>query len=139
MIEMLASQFPDVNFIVPHLGSFRDDWRAQQQTVDQMVRFPNVYGDTAGVRRFDYLVQAVRRAGAHKLLFGSDGPWLHPEVELHKIRVMRLPAREEALVLGGNALRLMRAVRRRAPRTPVSRRPAYVCAGGEPPSEEYEL
>lgn len=139
VIEMLASQFPDVNFIVPHLGSFRDDWRAQQQTVDQMVRFPNVYGDTAGVRRFDYLVQAVRRAGAHKLLFGSDGPWLHPEVELHKIRVMRLPAREEALVLGGNALRLMRPVRRRAPRTPVSRRPAYVCAGAEPPSEEYEL
>lgn len=108
IVELLASQYPDVNFIIPHLGSFLDDWRAQQQVVDQLVRFPNVYADTAGVRRFDYLVQAVRRAGAHKLLFGSDGPWLHPEAELHKVRLLGLPPEQEALVLGGNILRLWR-------------------------------
>ncbi len=107
IVELLASQFPDVNFIVPHLGSFMDDWRAQQQVVDQLVRFPNVYADTAGVRRFDYIVQAVRRAGASKLIFGSDGPWLHPAVELHKIRVLGLPANQEAMLLGGNVKRLI--------------------------------
>jgi uncharacterized protein len=111
VIDMLAPQFPDVNFIIPHLGSFADDWRVHQQVVDQLVRFPNVYGDTSGVRRFDYIVQAVKRAGAHKVLFGSDGPWLHPGVELHKIRLLGLPQQEEALVLGGNALRLLRGVR----------------------------
>src|SRR6476469_1493364 len=31
VIDMLASQFPDVVFIVPHLGSFLDDWRSQQR------------------------------------------------------------------------------------------------------------
>lgn len=108
VIEMLAPSFPDVNFIVPHLGSFRDDWRAQQQVADQLVRYPNVYADTAGVRRFDYIVQAIRRAGPHKLLFGSDGPWLHPGVELHKVRLLHLVPKDEALVLGGNILRLMR-------------------------------
>jgi predicted TIM-barrel fold metal-dependent hydrolase len=108
VVELLASQYPEVNFIIPHLGSFLDDWRAQQQVVDQLVRFPNVYADTAGVRRFDYLVQAVRRAGAHKLLFGSDGPWLHPGAELHKVRLLGLPPDQEALVLGGNILRLLR-------------------------------
>jgi predicted TIM-barrel fold metal-dependent hydrolase len=111
VVDMLASQYPEVNFIIPHFGSFADDWRAQQQVVDQLVRHPNVYADTAGVRRFDYIVQAVRRAGAHKVLFGSDGPWLHPGVELHKIRLLRLPPKEEALILGSNALRLMRYVR----------------------------
>jgi hypothetical protein len=59
------------------------------------------------VRRFDLLEQAVRRAGAHKVLFGSDGPWLHPGVELEKIRLLRLGAGDEALVLGGNLLRLI--------------------------------
>lgn len=108
LVELFAPQYPDVNFIIPHLGSFMDDWRAQQQVVDQLVRYPNVYSDTAGVRRFDYIVQAVRRAGARKLLFGSDGPWLHPAVELHKIRVLGLPANEEAMILGGNAMRLLR-------------------------------
>jgi uncharacterized protein len=111
VIDMLAPQFPDVKFIIPHLGSFADDWRVHQQVVDQLVRFPNVYGDTSGVRRFDYIVQAVKRAGAHKVLFGSDGPWLHPGVELHKIRLLGLPQQEEALILGGNALRLLRQVR----------------------------
>ncbi len=107
LVELLASQYPGVNFIIPHLGSFMDDWRAQQQVVDQLVRFPNVYADTAGVRRFDYIVQAVKRAGPHKLLFGSDGPWLHPSVELHKIRMLRLSPQDEALILGGNILRLL--------------------------------
>ena len=107
VIDMFAPQFRDVNFIIPHLGSFADDWRAQQQICDQLVRHPNVYADTAGVRRFDYLVQAIKRAGAHKVLFGSDGPWLHPGLELHKIRLLNLTREQEALVMGGNALRLL--------------------------------
>ncbi len=108
VMEMVAPQFPDVNFIVAHLGSFVDDWQAQQRVVDQLVRFPNVYADTSGVRRFDYLVQAVQRAGAKKLIFGTDGPWLHPGVELHKIRVLGLSRPDEALILGENVRRLMR-------------------------------
>ena len=63
--------------------------------------------DSSGVRRFDYLVQAVKRAGPRKILFGSDGPWLHPGVELYKIRMLRLPREAEALILGGNAKRLI--------------------------------
>jgi predicted TIM-barrel fold metal-dependent hydrolase len=105
---MFAPQYPDVNFIIPHFGSFGDEWRAQQQVVDQLVRYPNVFADTSGVRRFDYIVQAVSRAGPHKVLFGSDGPWLHPGVELHKIRLLGLSPEGEALILGGNAMRLMR-------------------------------
>jgi uncharacterized protein len=123
VIDMLAPQFPEVSFIIPHLGSFADDWRVHQQVVDQLVRFPNVYADTSGVRRFDYIVQAVKRAGPRKLLFGSDGPWLHPGVELHKIRVLGLPPQQEALILGGNAMRLLvqAGTRRRGgmPRVPT--------------------
>jgi predicted TIM-barrel fold metal-dependent hydrolase len=49
----------------------------------------------------------VSRAGARKLLFGSDGPWLHPGLELQKIRLIGLPAADEALILGDNARRLI--------------------------------
>jgi uncharacterized protein len=124
VIELLAAQYPDVNFIIPHLGSFMDDWRAQQQVVDQLVRYPNVYADTAGVRRFDYIVQAIKRAGPNKLLFGSDGPWLHPGVELHKIRVLGLLPLEEARILGKNILGLLglrpRTVPYHSPARPIS-------------------
>lgn len=111
VIDMLAPQYPDVNFIVAHLGSYTDDWRAHQQVVYQVARYPNVYADTSAVRRFDYIVEAVKRAGPRKLIFGSDGPWIHPGVELHKIRLLGLPKEKEALVLGQNLLRLMEQAR----------------------------
>lgn len=104
--ELLAQQYPDVNFILPHLGSFADDWGAQLALIDHLVRHKNIYTDSSGVRRFDLLQQAVKRAGAHKVLFGSDGPWLHPGLELEKVRLLGLPQKDEALIMGGNFLRL---------------------------------
>jgi predicted TIM-barrel fold metal-dependent hydrolase len=124
--ELLAREYPDVSFIIPHLGSFGDDWRAQVGLIDQLARHPNIYTDTAGVRRFDLLEETVRRAGARKILFGSDGPWLHPAVELAKIRLLELGPPDEALVLGGNFLRLISKARQ----LPLNR---FVAAAGAPP------
>jgi len=106
--ELLATEYPDVNFIFAHLGSFSDDWRAQQAFIDPLSRHRNIYTDTSGIRRFDLLVEAVRRAGAAKVLFGSDGPWLHPGLELAKVAALGLSAADRAMVLGGNFLRLIR-------------------------------
>lgn len=113
VVELLAKEYPDVVFIIPHLGSFGDDWRAQLALIDHLVRHPNVYTDTSAIRRFDLLQEAVRRAGASKVLFGSDGPWLHPGVELVKVQVLGLSAYEEHLILSGNFLRLIAGVRSR--------------------------
>ena len=105
--DLLAEAYPDVPFIIPHLGSFADDWRAQRAFLDPLSRYPNIHTDSSGVRRFDLLEEAVRRAGAHKLLFGSDGPWLHPGLELAKIRALGLPPAKERQVLSENLLRLI--------------------------------
>jgi hypothetical protein len=115
-VELLAEQYGDVPFIIPHLGSFADDWKAQQSFLDPLARQPNIFTDTSGVRRFDLLVQAAHRAGAHKILFGSDGPWLHPGLELFKVRLLGLPRQEERLVLGGNFMRLVAPARSLADR-----------------------
>jgi predicted TIM-barrel fold metal-dependent hydrolase len=110
-VELIAREYPDVVFIIPHLGSFADDWRAQTALIDYLVRKPNVFTDTSGIRRFDILQEAVQRAGARKFLFGSDGPWLHPGVELEKVRALGLSPEDERLVTGGNLLRLLSRVR----------------------------
>ena len=112
-VEMIAREYPDVAFIIPHLSSFADDWRAQLGFIDQLVRHPNIHTDTSGVRSFDLLVDAVRRAGPSKVLWGSDGPFLHPAAELAKVKALRLERSAEDLVLSGNFLRLVRGVRRR--------------------------
>lgn len=111
VVHLLAAEYADVPFIIPHLGSFADDWRAQAALIPMLERYPNVFTDTSGIRRFDLLEEAVRRAGPRKILFGSDGPWLHPGVELEKVRALRLPVEGEKLVLGGNLLRLISRVK----------------------------
>jgi len=105
--DLLGGEYPDVNFIIPHLGSFADDWKAQQAFIDPLSRYPNLHTDTSGIRRFDLLEQALERAGPAKILFGSDGPWLHPGLELAKVMALKLEPEHRSLVLGGNLLRLI--------------------------------
>ena len=114
VVDLLATEYPDIPFIIPHLGSFADSFKAQRAFIDPLFRHPNVFTDTSGVRRFDLLEEAVCRAGASKILFGSDGPWLHPGVELAKVLALGLPQWNEAAVLAGNCLRLIRRTRRPA-------------------------
>ena len=113
-VELIATQYPRVEFVIPHLGSFADDWRAQRAMIDVLARHPNVYTDTSGVRRFDLLAEALSRAGPGKMLFGTDGPWLHPGVELSKVAALGLAAHHRHLVVAGNWLRLTAAARARA-------------------------
>ncbi|WP_210464281.1 amidohydrolase family protein [Rufibacter roseolus] len=131
VVELLATQYPDVNFIIPHLGSFADDWKAQISLIDHLVRHRNIFTDTSGIRRFDVLKTAVKRAGAGKILFGSDGPWLHPGVELSKIYALHLPEREQQMVLSGNFLRLISNVRTQ----PDFTRKTAVKRPGAPPAD----
>lgn len=106
-VELLATAYPDVNFIIPHLGTFSDDWKAQLAFIDHLVRHPNIYTDCSGVKRFDLLKMAYERAGASKILFGSDGPWLHPGVELSKIFFLHATPVEQVQMLAGNFLKLI--------------------------------
>jgi predicted TIM-barrel fold metal-dependent hydrolase len=76
-------------------------------TIEMMRKYPNVFGDTSGVKRFDYLVEAVQRAGSRKLLFGSDGPWMHPGVELAKLRLLHLQPKALRAVLGQNCWQIL--------------------------------
>jgi len=132
-VELLAEEYPTVNWIIPHMGSFSDDWRAQVALTDQLVRWPNVYTDTSGVRRFDILENAARRSG-EKILFGSDGPWLHPGLELAKVRALPLSPAVRQLVEGGTILRLIAGVRRpRARLRMVPPRPSDWTPTGDDP------
>ncbi len=111
-VELLAREYPKVNFIIPHLGSFADDWNAQISFIPILARHSNIFTDTSGVRRFDLLEMALKEAGAHKILFGSDGPWLHPGLELEKVYALPLRNEELALVLSKNFLRLTKQVKK---------------------------
>ena len=63
-VELLAGEYPDVQFIIPHLGSFADEWRAQVAMIGMLMRHSNVHTDTSAVRRFDLLAGGGAAAAA---------------------------------------------------------------------------
>ena len=125
MIELLATEYPDVNFIIPHLSSFSDDWRAQIAFVPMLERHKNIYTDSSGVRRFDLLEMAYKRAGPAKILFGTDGPWLHPAVELQKIYSLTNNPMDLRKMLAENFLLLTAKARSHASRHESVKPPVF--------------
>ena len=91
VVELLAQEYPDVDLHHSAPGELRGRLaRAAQPSSIIWCATPTSTPTPSGVRRFDLLEQAVQRAGARKILFGSDGPWLHPGVELAKVRALEL-------------------------------------------------
>lgn len=106
--HMIASEYPQISFIMAHLGSFASRDSAEHFAAIAVARrYPNVYLDTSGVVFFKFLEMAAQELGAGKLIFGSDGPELDARVELYKVRLLKLPPADEARVLSGNILRLL--------------------------------
>jgi predicted TIM-barrel fold metal-dependent hydrolase len=109
--HIIAAEYPRITFIMAHLGNFASrDWTEHVAAIDICRRYPNVYLETSSVVFFKFLEMAAKEAGPDKLIFGSDGPELDSRVELHKIKLLKLKPAEEAKVLGGNILRLLKGV-----------------------------
>ena len=99
-IDDVAVDFPDMPIILAH-PSF--PW--QDEAISVCLHKPQVYIDLSGWSPKYFsptLVQYANTLLKHKVLFGSDGPLLHPALELHKITLLHLPAAQEALITGGN-------------------------------------
>lgn len=106
--HMIAASYPQINFILAHLGSFASqNWSEHLSAIDVAKRYSNVYLETSSVVFFEYLELAVRELPAEKLIFGSDGPLVDSRVELYKIHLLKLPKEKEEKVLGGNILKLI--------------------------------
>lgn len=106
--HLIASEYPQIPFIMAHLGTFASrDWTEHIAAIDVARRYPNVYLDTSSVVFFQFLEKAAKEAGPDKLIFGSDGPELDSRVELYKVRLLKLAPSDEAKVVGGNIRRLL--------------------------------
>ena len=99
----LARCFPQVNFIMGHLGA-ADFWT---DVVPAASQSPNIYLETSIRSGVATIWNAVKGVGAERVLFGSSAPESEPDIELAKMRLVGLSPDEESLVLGVNMLRLL--------------------------------
>lgn len=98
-----ARRWPDVRFVMAHMGGDSPALvNAAAAAVAEGV-FPNVYMGTESIREYWLLGAAIRRAGADRVLFGSDHNLNAPASFLSVVREAGLSDDEMDAVLGGNA------------------------------------
>lgn len=99
----LARRFPKATIIMAHLSG------GGMRGIMDVQRFPNVCVDTSGGQPVAGLVEyAVKHLGAERVLFGSDAPLRDFATQLGRIHGARLTAAQRRLILGGNAVRLLK-------------------------------
>jgi predicted TIM-barrel fold metal-dependent hydrolase len=81
------------------------------EAIDVAERFPNLVLETSAMPYPGKIRAAVERLGPERVLYASDGPACSPLIELEKVRLAGLEPASEELVLGGNAARILAAVR----------------------------
>lgn len=100
-VEELAVAFPEVKVIMGHMGHGNGIYI--NAAINAAARTPNVYLETSGMPMHTKIREAVERAGAHKVLYGSDVPFHHPQVEMLKVRLSGLPPDLVRRVIDSNA------------------------------------
>ena len=65
----MAKRYPDVNFIMVHMGLCTDN----KEAIELLGMLPNLYGDTTWVP-LESTIDIVKRYGSKKIFFGSDSP-----------------------------------------------------------------
>jgi predicted TIM-barrel fold metal-dependent hydrolase len=106
--HIIASSYPQVNFILPHLGSYCSQlWWAHMEAMDLVKRYANVYVDTSGIGNIKYLAMAVHELPPEKILFSSFAPELDTRVGVETVRLVKLSPDASANIMGGNILRLL--------------------------------
>lgn len=107
-LRHVAEGYPEVPIIIAHMGKFLAvDGQVRLTTLWLVKRFRNVYFDTSSVTEIEWLEEAVREGLIRKMIFGSDGPACHCEVELARVRALRLPPEDEERVLSRNIADLL--------------------------------
>lgn len=110
----IAEQFPELKLIVCHLGLYLANRPEQVEPFIELAQqHGNVYLDVSGVLLDWKIADAVRRLGAERVLFGTDGPHAQPDERsfarraVRQIQNLELPEADRALILGGALARLL--------------------------------
>jgi len=103
LIADAAMEFPEVTFIIAHIGTqvWAEDAIAMAKRVD------NLCVDTSSA--IDYNIKkAIKTIGAERVLFGTDSPFSSAGLELAKVtEYLKLPTDQLRLILAENAKRIV--------------------------------
>lgn len=101
----IAREFSQARIILGHSGV---TWRGYEQSLEVAEAAPNVFLDITGSQSHRTVIERlVSRVGAHRVLFGSDLPYLEAAMALGRVLTARISDKEKELILRSNFARLL--------------------------------
>lgn len=100
---LMAQRYPRVALMMAHMGFF---WSVEQ-AIEFAGQFENLYLETSRAPIFE-IQTAVKRIGAHKVIWGTDSPFVDYEFEFKKMERSTSDPDGYAQIVGGNIARLLK-------------------------------
>lgn len=101
----VAARYPDVPILMVHSGALTTGFTG---AIDLVKKFSNLYLDVSGsFITGEWIRRMVEEAGADRVLFSSDQPFIDPRYSLGRVLFAGLSKQDLSLVLGGNIRRLL--------------------------------
>lgn len=107
-VQQLARRWPKVPVIMSNGGQFNISGLGQADAALALRQTPNLYIDTAGVYRQDFIEETVEQIGVERVLFGSGSPYFDQRYEIKRVLLAKVSQADRRQMQGKNALRLLK-------------------------------
>ncbi len=105
LFDPIAHAFPQAKIILGHSGV---TWRGYEQSFAVAADASNAFLDIAGSQSHRTIIErAVARLGAHRVLFGSDMPYLEAAMVVGRVLSARISNEDREKILRANFARLL--------------------------------
>jgi len=102
-VGKVIKSYPDVTFVLTHGAQLDISGLSLTDALLLARETENTVFDPSGVYRRDFIQDLVETAGADRVLFGSNAPYFHPEVEMSRITTNDIDDTTTETILSGGA------------------------------------
>jgi hypothetical protein len=109
MFGKIAARYPKAKIILGHSGV---TYNGCEEAIAVAKRYKNIYLDIASSQpHFGILERFVDEVGAHRVLFGTDTPFLEPACQIGKVAFAKISENQKRQILGLNMKNLLDSIR----------------------------
>jgi uncharacterized protein len=106
-ILKVARRWPDVAIVMTNGGQINITGLGQADATLALSHSSNLYIDTAGVYRQDFIEETVETFGAERVLLGSGSPYFDLQFEVQRVKLLKIPEEDRRLVQSENSKKLL--------------------------------
>lgn len=105
LLAPIAKAHPKARILLGHSGV---TWRGYEQALEAAQQSPNLYLEICGSQSHRTILEhCVATIGAHRVLFGSDMPYLEPALNVGRVLTAKISDDDKTLIFRGNFMRLL--------------------------------